>query len=187
MPRCSRPALHSLGAGLCLRRRTFGVLSAYFRRTFGVLSAYFLAYLDVWSESAVFLPRFATVCQIHGRGNGGAGSLTRCLHVEVQSWRVWGRTGGPRWGNGRFGGRVWPLSRGLWRGRDRRPKGAKSRGKGRRNGERREFTLSASRVNYCVERSASDRQAPRTRRSSNCSEKVSTDTRCLLFSNTLLP
>jgi hypothetical protein len=66
MPRCSRPALHSLGAGLCLRRRTFGELSANFRRTFGVLSAY----LDVWSESAVFLPRFATVWQIHGRGNG---------------------------------------------------------------------------------------------------------------------
>jgi hypothetical protein len=46
--------------------------------------------------------------------------------------------------------------------------------------------LSASRVNCWVGRSAPDRQAPRTRHSSNCSKNVSRDTRCRLFSNAIL-
>ena len=46
--------------------------------------------------------------------------------------------------NGRFWGSVLPLSWGQERGRDRRPNCAEPCGKGRRNGGRREFTLSAS-------------------------------------------
>ena len=48
-----------------------------------------------------------------------------------------------------------------------------SRGKGWRNVERREFALSASRVNCWGGRSAPDRQAPRVLPLSNFSQKIS--------------
>jgi hypothetical protein len=68
---------------------------------------------------------------------------------------------------------------------NRRPNAGKTRGKVRGNGRRRELSLSASRVNWWIERFASDGQAPRVRLSSNCSKNVSRDTRCRLFSNAL--
>ena len=60
----------------------------------------------------------------------------------------------------------------LWgsvRGRERRRDVATNRKKGRRNGGRREFALSASRVNCWLGRSAPDHQAPRTEPSSKLS------------------
>ena len=131
-------------------RRTFGELSANFRRT--------------WTsgQSQRFSchgpPRSAKFMAVE------MGERARKLGVSRSRSRV-GEFGAER-GNSvgetdAFGAVFGPLSRGLWRGRDRRPKGAKSRGKGRRNGERREFTLSASRVNCWVGSFAPDGQAPR--------------------------
>jgi len=56
----------------------------------------------------------------------------------------------------------------------------------RRNNRRREVSLSASRVNWCVERSAADRKAPHATGSSNSLEKISRESFDLLFRKTLV-
>ena len=90
---------------------------------------------------------------------GGRG-LARVRREPPRAGEFGGSEGVRNRESGRFSGAVGRLSWGRARGRERRPDVAKSRGKGRRNGERREVLLSASRVNCWIGRSAPNRQAP---------------------------
>ena len=91
---------------------------------------------------------------------GRIDALTRRLGGEVRG-RVCGRNRQHRGKKGRCFGAASSLSWLHRRGGDRRPKNAKSGGKGRGNARRREGFLSASSVNWWVKKSASDGQAPR--------------------------
>src|SRR6516165_8831308 len=94
--------------------------------------------------------------------SAGRGRVSWGGERAAQSGRVCRVRRRPEWGNRVVVGRRLTTLWGSVRGGERRRDVATNRKKGRRNGGRREFALSASRVNCWGGRSAPDRQAPRT-------------------------
>jgi hypothetical protein len=74
--------------------------------------------------------------------------LTRLGAARLRVGEFWRDRGESCRANEDFGGGCWSLSLGRSRGGDRSPDGGQTRGIGRRNGRRREFTLSAPGGNW---------------------------------------
>jgi len=97
---------------------------------------------------------------LNSRCRRGRETITRPLGGETLRWRVMAAIGVVGRGKRAIWVGVLALSRGR-RERWREEDGIRRRiGKRRRNGRRREVSLSASRVNWCVEHFAVDRKAP---------------------------